>query len=120
MEKKFVICEVTSNDDGGYVPAQVSDGPLDNTWIDPRHVINEDRLRWGYAKKGELVIDLCHPQGPILRAPLALDNKVFILDPPKPEGDELTKWIGTMPDWLLETETADALRTILRNVPRKP
>jgi len=94
MGKKYVVMEVKSLGDN-FIPANTTCLDNDYTRIDSRHVIDGDRLRWAKAKKGETVLDF--GEAMFVEAPIDFYERIFILDPPKPEGDEWERWKSTMP-----------------------
>ena len=88
MGKQIVICEVEHIARGrGFRPIGCDDG----TWIDPRHVIDGDRLRYGYPEKGIIYWNWDY-QG-WTECKTAFGERCLILDPPKPEGG-LCDWIA--------------------------
>jgi len=110
MGKKFVICEVVKVPFGeGYRPVVRPEG--DPTWIDRRHVIDEDRLHIRLPRQDDLIFAPKYGWRMADHGCYAADY--LILDPPKPEGDEWEKWISDSP-W--PTLTKDWFR----RMPRKP
>ena len=110
MGKKYVVMEVKSLGDN-FIPANTTCLDNDYTRIDPRHVIDGDRLRYGIPN-GETIltrdgwIKACHITGVSL-----------ILDPPKPEGDKWEKWVDDCP--ILKNEGMnEVLKNWFRKMPR--
>jgi len=93
--KKYVIMEVAldSPPSTGFKPAMCSETDL--TWIDARHVIDGDRLKYCIPKAGETYFAVS--QGWAV-ASWNMSVPCLILDPPKePEGDEWEKWEADRP-----------------------
>ena len=93
MGKKFLICEVEP-DGEGFRP--ITDEALDQTWIDPRHVIDGDDLNIRIPKGGEKIFA---PEGGWVVAADWDEYSItyLILDPPKAEGDEWETWANDCP-----------------------
>ena len=118
MGKTFVImeCRAFHNfPERGYVPTD-DHGRDDETWIDPRHVIEGERLRNGIPN-GETAFHC----GPCLgwREETHSYDSMLILDPPKPTWDEWETWANDCPLSFTRQDRLD-LGDWLRKMPRKP
>jgi len=107
--KKFVIMEVVPFGANGYQSAGAEFG--DCTLIDPRHVIDEERLRMGIPRVNEKFFS------PTLNGwrncAGAIEKEYLILDPP--EGDKWEKDLEKAVHMI-----SDVLHSLLQRMPRKP
>lgn len=87
MGKKFVIAEVLEVEDyengKGYDIASYDD---DDTWIDPRHVIDGERLREGMVKPDDTYFDPVHGWKRCISTTAPFPG--LILDTPKPKEED--------------------------------
>jgi len=111
MEKTFVIMEVESDTTRTVGFRPVGRSYDDQTLIDPRHVIDGDRLRYG-VPQGETAFQDGEYIG--FEENTYSNRTVLILDPPKPEGDEWKPDYDELMMWMERFEECLAGR------PRKP
>jgi len=98
MGKTFVIleCGPIYNQYGrGYVPIYANKRD-DETWIDPRHVIDGDRLRYDVPASGEAIFNPRHSET-WQKVGRSGSAQCLILDPPPSGGDTWLSWLNEAP-----------------------